>query len=210
MTILLERRVYNHWTDAEILRLKNEYPKIGATLLAKAMNRSIPSVRSMAKNLGVSIDRSSRDYGVDLSIISKEKLAYFAGLIDGEGSIFICKAILDSGMPSHNLEVTITNTNRKIIDWLLDNLGGTERNSGKRGTADKSQWAWVVRHHKARPYLEAMLPYLVAKRDQAIIALEFLDAKVQRINGTPIKDSDILLFEEFKYRISSLNSRYKP
>ena len=65
-----------------------------------------------------------------------EKLAYLAGIIDGEGTIVIAKGKIRKGRINHpySLRLVVMNTDIRLIEWLKENFGGsihTKRSIGK-------------------------------------------------------------------------------
>ena len=67
----------------------------------------------------------------------REKLAYLAGIIDGEGSIMIWKSNIDAKRRGQfNLRVNISSTDKCLMDWLVKNFGNIyhEINSSKTRT----------------------------------------------------------------------------
>lgn len=58
-----------------------------------------------------------------INIINKNDLLYLAGLVDGEGCIGL--NIVGSPKVRQNLhpQVTITNTNKEILDWVMIIVG---------------------------------------------------------------------------------------
>lgn len=62
--------------------------------------------------------------------LSREIVAYTAGLFDGEGCILINRRRYSSdnptyaGRPQYNLQVVIANTDRDIAEWLQTTFGG--------------------------------------------------------------------------------------
>ena len=57
---------------------------------------------------------------------SNTDIAYLAGIIDGEGSIYIgnfsCNEI--TKLPYYQTNMQVTNTDQKLIDWLHNTFGG--------------------------------------------------------------------------------------
>ena len=94
-----------------------------------------------------------------------------AGIIDGEGSIYIRSQsgrwIL--GYPV----VVVVNTNPRLIDWIQSRFGGslskTDPSVTNRRRKTLMQLSWTSK--SMTPILEGILPYLVIKRDQAEVAL---------------------------------------
>ena len=92
---------------------------------------------------------------------SPAQLGYLAGLVDGEGSIYV---------RPHEVRVCIVNTDKDLIDWLAT-LGGKvlARHHSRLGT--KPIWIWQVnRRADAMALLNALLPYLRVKHDAAASA----------------------------------------
>jgi len=143
-------------------------------------------------------------------------LAYLAGIIDGEGSINITSTKApNSRNVSHALRMSVTNTSEALMVWLIDTFGSGRQMS--RNT-NPGKWAtrydWVVYGHQAEVVLRAVLPYLVIKRDQARLALEFRGiGRTQKPylhirGGAPALDPDVVIErEDIKRRLSVLNRR---
>jgi hypothetical protein len=102
--------------------------------------------------------------------ISKFQLNYIAGFFDGEGCIFI-KAIKNKCIPPlKTIGVTITNNNPAVLKFIQKKFGGNiilKRNS-----------AWqLYSHPKIEYFLRAVIPYLKIKKEQAEVALKFINLK---------------------------------
>jgi hypothetical protein len=108
-------------------------------------------------------------------------LAYVAGLFDGEGSIVIgCNkpdAVWGRKVPSYWLQVSITNTDRPLIDWLHATFGGhiSDYSHSVSRKNRRPCWAWRTIGGQARGFLQNISPYLRIKKDQALLAIEFQD-----------------------------------
>ena len=104
---------------------------------------------------------------------------YTAGILDGEGciSIYISKR-WDKRQNKYVfrsvLEISIYQDDKVLIDWLLFHYGGksyehTMKNSTRPG------YQWTAPRGKAREdFLLEILPYILLKRNQASLALEYL------------------------------------
>ena len=100
--------------------------------------------------------------------------AYLAGFFDGEGSISIERA----GMNSQSLRINAVNTDPRPIEMLQRVFAGNFRSTLFRGrTKDGREYRptyhWRVSSTLAKDALEAMLPYLTVKRERAEIAIAF-------------------------------------
>jgi hypothetical protein len=98
-----------------------------------------------------------------------------ATLIDTEGSVKVArkKPYPKSGSKSftYNLYVQVSNTDPRISYWCLKLFGGymEVRQPGKHG--HKITYVYLCMSKRAEQILDGCLPYFLAKRDQAELAL---------------------------------------
>jgi len=105
----------------------------------------------------------------DLSGVPATDLAYAAGIIDGEGCIHIARTKNPQmvGGIVYFLLVRVGTTDGVIPQHLLSIFGGSIVNRHRR------QQVWQATGAHAEAVLLAVLPYLVLKKPQAELALEF-------------------------------------
>jgi hypothetical protein len=101
------------------------------------------------------------------------ELAWAAGIMDGEGCITIQR---NSRMRSvqHRLAVKITMTHRPTIDRLKEIFSAGSIAVGGADGMRKTYSLWITQK-PAGHVLEALLPFLVTKADEAVLALKFLE-----------------------------------
>ena len=103
------------------------------------------------------------------------KIAYFAGLLDGEGNLQLAR----ERMKHLRTKLAIYNTNGEVLQWLVDNFGGTLRWQTdyhiERGWKPKGIWE-VYRSRDVHALLQAALPYLIIKRDTARAMIAVFEA----------------------------------
>jgi hypothetical protein len=104
----------------------------------------------------------------ELPIATIAELAYTAGIVDGEGSVALTRW-KNSFLPF----VQVTNTDRRIIDWLQERFGGSVYIFTRNSPIHKPRFnlRWVGKHSTA--LLIVLLPYLVLKRQQAELCLRY-------------------------------------
>jgi hypothetical protein len=100
------------------------------------------------------------------------KRAWLAGLFDGEGSIiFVHK---DRLTPS--IRITITNTSLPLLERVQEVAGVgqiiVQRRAGQMNPKHSASWHWQTYSASAFHLLEQMLPWLIVKREKALLALE--------------------------------------
>lgn len=117
----------------------------------------------------------------------KTDIAYLAGIVDGEGSIYIgnfsCNAI--TKLPYYQTNIQITNTDKGLIDWLFNTFGGLVNTKSAEITTRlrKKAFVWTATGERLTHLCEIMMPYLICKKRQAEIMLRMRATYTK--NGAP-------------------------
>lgn len=105
------------------------------------------------------------------------QLAYLAGIIDGEGSIYIGNFSCNkkTGAKYYQTNMEVTNTDKILIDWLLENIGGrsgvyTAKQTPKNSR--KTVYRWMVSGDLLTHLCHLLLPYLTIKKRQCEIMIK--------------------------------------
>lgn len=142
--------------------------------------------------------------------------AYAAGIFDGEGSVDIYNATpaKASKSPSFMLRVTIVQKDGKVMNWLQEHFSGyvgVDYHSGHY------IHRWDVRSQAARKFLLRILPFVLIKRPQAILALEFEERKQKYLTSLKgsrgfrkLTDEEIKWRYEMKEELKRLKRDYAP
>jgi hypothetical protein len=120
-------------------------------------------------------------------------LAYLAGIVDGEGHISIDRSkpnIQRRVSPRYQPEFVVVNTDRKLIDWLVLNFGGSVYTRKILKTNWKQSWTWKLGNQQAAEMCRQLIPYLMLKKEQAILLVDFMDNISPRVFGKGSKLSD--------------------
>jgi len=96
--------------------------------------------------------------------IDKEKLAYFAGLFDGEGCV--------SASIGGCLQVTVGNTVIKPLTLGQKLFGGSVNGYSRKNR--KVCYTWRLCAKNGSNFLQCILPYLLIKDKQAILGIKFV------------------------------------
>lgn len=116
------------------------------------------------------------------------EIAYLAGIIDGEGSIYIgnfsCNPI--SKLPYYQTNIQVTNTDKNLIDWLYNTFGGLVNKKTKQQmpkNSRKQAYTWTATGERLTHLCEIIMPYLICKKRQAEIMLKMRATYTK--NGAP-------------------------
>lgn len=138
------------------------------------------------------------------------QLAWAAGFMDGDGFITIQnrnQTVNEKTYKGHYLRVGACQASLAPLEELQRLFGGTIRpkNCGpnREGYNRKAQWLWNVSTAQAATVLTQLLPFLIHKRDVALLALEF-----QATMGTTKKVSEEVfqLRDTIQTKIKDINS----
>ena len=130
---------------------------------------------------------------------------YMAGIIDGEGciSIFLHQYFKRGGSKSFttNLAVSVYQADIRLIKWMKYHYGGTfYKHVMKNSTRIGYSW-FPPRGKELEKFLLQVIPYLIMKRKQAMLALEYL--RLDR-SASPEKRAELAM------RCSILNRKKSP
>ncbi len=115
-------------------------------------------------------------------------LAYTAGIIDGEGCIYI--RVSDRPIPNkirttfYGLVVEVKNTDSRMIDFLYERYNGLRKIERRETERGKKVYCWVITGKRAVVFLESIYPFLVCKKDQVDIAVRFRKTFGKSYNNT--------------------------
>jgi hypothetical protein len=140
----------------------------------------------------------------------KTKWSYLAAAFDFEGCISIrskpyTNVDYRTGKPCtwHRsvLQLDVANTNPVIMSWLIKNFGGRFYQTDLKNPKWQDRYNWRPTGHANKEcLLLGILPYLVLKREQAMLALSYL-----RLEGKGTTEQYIALAE----RCQELNRKGK-
>ena len=112
----------------------------------------------------------------DLTAISLIEWARLAAFIDGEGCIRIAtvKGHSSGSRRVMYVEVSVVNTDVRLVQWLVETFGGSTYTNNKRSSLQHAPcFGWVASSRHAATLIAACLPYFLIKREQADVALAF-------------------------------------
>lgn len=126
--------------------------------------------------------------------------SYLAGVIDGEGYIYItyCKST-----KNYLCGVFIKNTNKKLLEVFSKYFGGNIIFHKRAKPNHKDSYDWACFGKKAAKLCKYTLPYLTIKRKQAEILLKFSKTLKKNLKdnyklSADVQNKRIRLIEEIK------------
>jgi hypothetical protein len=103
--------------------------------------------------------------------------AYLAGIVDGEGSIYIgaFSSNPKTNTPHYQTNIEVSNTDKGLIEWLVNTFGarmGTYTPAQLPSNSRKTVYRWTATGERVTHLCEIMMPYLIIKKRQAEIMLK--------------------------------------
>ena len=132
-------------------------------------------------------------------------LAYFAGLFDGEGCIYISK-ISDMRYKANfslSLRACVWNADLNVLQEAVRLFGGSVSSHKPRGLSRNTCYCWTLYGLRAQHFLSIILPYTQISRTKIETALRY---PIRR-GGTGLAENEITQQATIRETISSLNQK---
>ena len=139
------------------------------------------------------------------------RCAWAAGFMDGDGFVTIQtshRIVNGVSYKGYYLRVGACQAAENPLKELQSLFGGNikPKNSGpnREGYNRKPQWVWTISSKQAESALQQLLPYLVHKREVALLALDF---QSKMTNSTRKITEEMLAYRlEIKNKMTDINS----
>ena len=103
-------------------------------------------------------------------VLKETEKAYIAGIIDGEGCITMGKGGRDRS--DYHDSITVEMACSEVPNFLYKLSGGSLKERNREGRTKKF-WCWYIRAKGGEELLTQIIPYLVLKKRQAELFLEY-------------------------------------
>jgi hypothetical protein len=153
---------------------------------------------------------SQEEFEEKLAAASEMDWARLAAFTDGEGSILIAKGkrvAKGCDHPTYVLTLIVSNTDLRLIDWLVQTFGGASYFShgmAQRKWSVRTCYSWRMFDQRAATILEHCLPDFIIKGQQASTGVAFRRLKWCR--GNKVSKKDLEVREKFRNEMCSLNA----
>lgn len=138
--------------------------------------------------------------------------AYIAGIIDGEGSINISRhrnrkytGARGGRLWAYQLGVAVEMYDKGPVRFIFEQTKlGQLKLAKKRKKCKLPMWRWTVSGPQAQEVLEEIRPFLLAKGEQADLAIEFQSNKNGR--GEKLSDEKYSWYEQMRQELKKVRS----
>lgn len=135
---------------------------------------------------------------------------YIAGFFDGEGHVTIGKTQKNpKWQPTYYLTIGFTNTNTKILEEIRNFLGIGRivlNSRGYKRDNPRTCYSLVASAIQAKEILTLIFPYLVVKKDRALLAISFQE-RVKLNKFQKLSNDEVLVRESIRTKIMELNKK---
>jgi hypothetical protein len=187
------RREIRKWSQSEIKRLKSLYPYKEKEELIREFNRTWVSIHHKASRLGL-----SRPYKFVASKLTRGEatdfeIGFITGLLEGEGSITFSGGKNSTPHPM----VRISNMNRRLLEKAQKIIGGkiyAEELFPNVYNYDLN----IGSLRNVYETLKKLQPYLIGKKRQADLMLEFCQSRLSSVKNKPFTEMEMKIVREIK------------
>jgi len=134
--------------------------------------------------------------------------SYAAGVIDADGTIRIYRSEQPKNPNGyrHGLRVAVSNSDLTVLHWFKAQLGGHLMLLPARVEGHRPVHSWYIHGVVAGKTLRSLLPYLITKRERALVALEYART-IQSVGGGRLTPARFSKREELYWTMRTLNRR---
>ena len=168
------------WSHEENEFLIKNYAVLTQKEIGKKLGRTRKAVSTHAYNmLGLDKIKIRLEYETKrlkklIGKLTPEEIGYFAGLIDGEGSICVTVQSKKDGLMS-TPKISVANTNPLINEWVSNTkIFQVHSHVDARFPNSKEIHAYSTTGFKTLPLLELLIPHLKGKKENAILLASFI------------------------------------
>ena len=142
---------------------------------------------------------------------TNENLAYFAGLFDGEGSVSVSRNKTKFNSIGYHSKLSIGNTDKCIIDWVIENYGGymfTVHRNGRNDDRWKDIYVWWKNMNKDDiPLVDSLIKYSIIKKERLILLRKFIETRGTTGKIVRVTPEIANIRDEIFYKMKILNKR---
>lgn len=142
--------------------------------------------------------------------MNRDILIYLAGFTDGEGMIGVYKrGRTQRFSPSYEPRLFVGNTNEEVTNLYVKTFGGGTTPSKKQTKGGKTYYNWWIYGVPMVRALEAMLPFLRIKKEEAklVIALQKRIWKGSKRIGERVNPQELEAREKLYQQIKRLTGK---
>jgi DNA-binding CsgD family transcriptional regulator len=205
----IRRQSYKRWTKDEVERLRGLLKSHSLSEIARILGRTKSSVAMKVWELGLATEhynglRNASSINTNLPEWVK---GYIAGLLDGEGTVTINETKVRMGKKRERYLslrplIKIANTDREVLEWVARQVGGfrfATRNGRESKHGKRLVYDIVLKKQKdILVFLEMLLPYLIIKRRQAELVVEFCRSRLAKPNHAPYDEGELEILAEVR------------
>jgi len=170
-------------TDSSIKNIIEDYKNSKSNVLQIASKYDISKYMVYRilrfKNVETRLKNKLEKEKVNIKKIPNSIKSYLAGVIDGEGYVFI---VFNKSTQNYSSGVYIKNTDKKLLELFAKYFGGNIFFHRKAKPHHKDSYQWICFGNKAAILCRYTLPYLIIKRKQAKLLLEFSKTLKRKLN----------------------------
>lgn len=135
----------------------------------------------------------------------EEKMAYIAGIIDGDGSLSLLRKYeVKAKSPAYYPSIQFSKSRDVLPNFLHEEFGGSLFSDKRVGKIKQYRWR-IEKNDNVSVVLNQVSEYMVVKKRQALKLLEFAE-NCQFKRGVPLTHDDLITREKYYLFMRELNA----
>lgn len=142
-------------------------------------------------------------------VMDERELHYFAGLLDGEGTVTVRRINRGKGRKhSFKPSLCVSNTDKRMMDWVMDRAPGAWLDTPRRSPTGTLCYRVFVEGLGQLPLYQALEPVLVIKSDLMAAVIEWSEIRLSQSRTDPLTKRQLEIVQQIRARNMSPSSRY--
>ena len=140
--------------------------------------------------------------------MSEPHLYYFAGLIDGEGTVTIRRVNRGKARnPSMKPSICVSNTDKRMMDWVQSQVPQSWLDTPRRSSQGTMCYRVFAEGLGHLPLYRALQPLLVIKGDLMAVVIEWCEIRLSQSRQDPLTMRQLEIVQQIRERNTTPSRR---
>lgn len=189
------------YTPEQLTKLSTLYEQMPLREAADACGMTYAAAFFQLQSRGLTRKRFSQLVALHDPLLTDRQLFYFAGLIDGEGTVTIRRMVRGGGRPpTWKPCLIVANTDQRLIDWLMTTFPPPRRFDARATPHRSTAYRFWLEGLGYLPLYERLQPELILKGDILSLVIEWTRIRLSQFKTDPLTDRQLEIISMIRAR----------
>jgi len=133
------------------------------------------------------------------------RVAYLAGVFDGEGTVgfYFMKGTGRTGLGQWVISTSVSMCCKEVLEEFVEVFDGKIYPCNRKGGV-RPVYNWQLKVSRVEPFLQDIIPYLIEKKEQALLAIEIRDLQRTLKRGWREEGNNVIQIESYVSTMKAL------